>query len=329
MPELRTIRGVELVKTGTWQISTGEWTVTAEDLAAAIEAHKAGVLRRPVIKLGHEGPMRDAAPALGFVDRLRLTDGGKTLVGDLVDVPAAVAKLLPHAYPDRSVEAMRDYQAPDGTQYSLVLTALVCSAPPRPVLTRLSRWPTSASCMGWPPSGLPFPRRSVPQSLARASSRPPPDWTPATGPSRLPRPAGAERNESSTRKDCDMSTPLTNVRVYEPGRDLTAEATAAVTAKTFVAVSGDRGAAGNIAVAPASAGGRVAGVAKDDATTGQLVGVARGGVVKVTAGDDITAFAEVEVGSDATAVPKSSGVAVGYTITGASSGGDAQVSLYH
>jgi hypothetical protein len=124
MPDLRTIRDVELVKVGTWQISTGDWTVTADDLAAAIAAHKAAVLRKPVVKLGHDGPMRDAAPALGYLDNLRLTDSGNTLVGDMVNVPAAVAKLLPHAYPDRSVEAVIDYEAPDGTTWPLVLTAV-------------------------------------------------------------------------------------------------------------------------------------------------------------------------------------------------------------
>ena len=85
--EVRTIRGVELVRVGTWSISTGEWTVTADDLASAVAAHRAGVLRRPVIKLGHVGPMRDASPALGYVDNLRTADGGTTLVGNLVDVP--------------------------------------------------------------------------------------------------------------------------------------------------------------------------------------------------------------------------------------------------
>lgn len=122
--DVRTIRGVELVHAGTWQISSGEWTVTAEDLAAAVDAHRAGVLRKPVVKLGHEGPMGDAAPALGYVDNLRIVNGGKTLVGDLVNVPTAVAKLLPHAYPDRSVEAILDYEAPDGRRWPLVLTGL-------------------------------------------------------------------------------------------------------------------------------------------------------------------------------------------------------------
>lgn len=126
------------------------------------------------------------------------------------------------------------------------------------------------------------------------------------------------------------STPLTNIEVYH-GRDLTAEASATVAARTFVAISGNRAAGGNLAVATATAAGRVAGVAKDDASSGDLLGVARGAsrVVWVTAGDDITAFAEVEVGTGGTAVPLDAGVAVGYAITGASNGAYAQISLYH
>ncbi|MDM3924165.1 hypothetical protein DDJ48_21525 [Mycobacteroides abscessus] len=123
-PDLRTIRGVELVKVGSWEISTGTWTVTAADLQSAVAAHAAGVLRKPVIKLGHQGPMRDAAPALGHVDGLRLTDDGQTLVGDLVNVPARLAAVLASAYPDRSVEALIDYQDTDGTVWPLVLSAL-------------------------------------------------------------------------------------------------------------------------------------------------------------------------------------------------------------
>lgn len=123
MPDLRTIQGVELVKTGRWKISTGEWRVTAADLASAVAAHRAGILRKPVVKLGHTG-MGDAAPALGYVDNLRTTDGGDTLIGDLVNVPAAVAKLLPMAYPDRSVEALRHYTDHTGRTWPLVLDGL-------------------------------------------------------------------------------------------------------------------------------------------------------------------------------------------------------------
>lgn len=123
MPDLRSIRGIELVKVGRWQISTGEWTVTAADLVSAVEAHRAGILRKPVVKFGHTG-LGDAAPALGYVDNLRLADGGNTLVGDLTNVPAAVATLLPHAYPDRSVEALRNYTDHTGRTWPLVLDAL-------------------------------------------------------------------------------------------------------------------------------------------------------------------------------------------------------------
>ncbi len=112
------------MKVGSWEISTGTWTVTAADLKAAVAAHAAGVLRKPVIKLGHQGPMRDAAPALGHVDGLRLTDDGQTLVGDLINVPARLAAVLASAYPDRSVEALIDYQDTDGTVWPLVLSAL-------------------------------------------------------------------------------------------------------------------------------------------------------------------------------------------------------------
>jgi hypothetical protein len=122
--DVRTIRNVELIRVGTWSISTGEWTVTPEDLAAAVAAHRAGVLRKPVLKIGHTDPRFDGGPALGRIDNLRLTDGGTTLVGDFVDVPAAIASLLPHSYPSRSVEALLDYTAPDGTLYPLVLTAV-------------------------------------------------------------------------------------------------------------------------------------------------------------------------------------------------------------
>ncbi|BBX62803.1 hypothetical protein MSAS_19770 [Mycobacterium saskatchewanense] len=121
---LRTIRGVELIKVGTWSTASGEWRVTADDLAAAVAAHRAGVLRKPVLKIGHNDPRFDGGPALGRIDNLRLADGGDTLVGDFVDVPAAVAACLPHSYPSRSVEALIDYTAPDGTVWPLVLTAV-------------------------------------------------------------------------------------------------------------------------------------------------------------------------------------------------------------
>lgn len=125
-----------------------------------------------------------------------------------------------------------------------------------------------------------------------------------------------------------MSTTIANPRVYSPGADITAEATAAVNARRFLAISGNRVSGGNLAVAHATAAGRIFGVAGSDAAQGDLVTVVRDGVVKVTAGGNIAAFAEVEVGSNGQAVTKASGIAVGYALTAATSGNPAEISLY-
>ncbi|EUA09562.1 hypothetical protein I546_4167 [Mycobacterium kansasii 732] len=127
-----------------------------------------------------------------------------------------------------------------------------------------------------------------------------------------------------------MSTVIASPSVYDPGQTVTAEATAAVTARRFLAVSGNRTAGGNIAVAPATAAGRTCGVAGNDAAVGGLVRVVRGNsrVVKVTASGAIAAGAEVQVGANGTAATLAAGVAVGYAITGAADATDAEISLY-
>lgn len=127
-----------------------------------------------------------------------------------------------------------------------------------------------------------------------------------------------------------MSTTRTNPSVYDPGANITAEATGSITARRFLAISGNRTTGGNVAVVTATAAGRICGVAGNDAATGDLVTVVRGNsrVVKVAAGGSINAGAEVEVGSAGKAVAKSSGVAVGYALTGASNNTDAEISLY-
>ncbi|ORW02481.1 capsid cement protein [Mycobacterium kyorinense] len=127
-----------------------------------------------------------------------------------------------------------------------------------------------------------------------------------------------------------MSTTIANPSVYDPGATITGQATAAVTAKRFLAISGDRTAGGNISVAPAAAAGRTCGVAGNDAAVGELVRVVRGGgrVVRVTAAGAIAAGAEVQVGANGMAATKAAGVAVGYAITGAADAADAEISLY-
>lgn len=120
-----------------------------------------------------------------------------------------------------------------------------------------------------------------------------------------------------------------NIGVYEPGQDITGHASAAVTGKRFLKISGNRS-DGNIAVAHADAAGRVCGVSAFDAAINKKVSVIRGNsrVTFVTAGGNIAAFAEVEVGANGTAVTLAAGKAVGYAITAAVNGADAEISLY-
>lgn len=143
VPNLRTIRGVELMKVGTWDTVSHPdgWTITAADLLAIIDAHKARVLPPPRLKVGHTDPRFDGGPALGRVDNLRLTDGGTTLVGDFVDVPAAIAPLLPSGYPQRSVECWFDVEASDGRVWPLVLTAVALLGDTMPGIKTLADLP--------------------------------------------------------------------------------------------------------------------------------------------------------------------------------------------
>lgn len=119
------------------------------------------------------------------------------------------------------------------------------------------------------------------------------------------------------------------IDVYAPGQDITAVAATEVTAKRFVKIAGNRS-GGNVSVAQADAAGRICGVARDDAAAGALLAVARGNsrVVRVRAAAAISAGAEVEVGADGQAVPRTAGVAVGYAVTAATTGTDAEISLY-
>ncbi len=104
--------------------------------------------------------MRDAAPALGRVTNLRLADGGNTLVADFTDVPKAVAALMPKAWPQRSVEALIDYEAPDGRRWPLVIEAVAYSVRNCPAWTASLTLP---HCMAWPPlSGSPSHSKNLP-----------------------------------------------------------------------------------------------------------------------------------------------------------------------
>ncbi|AFM16990.1 hypothetical protein Mycch_2207 [Mycolicibacterium chubuense NBB4] len=123
MPDLVAIPNVELVRVGVHEISTGTWTVERADLTDAVEASRAGIVRDPVVKLGHSG-MGDAAPALGRVTNLRVAQGGDLLLADFRDVPRSVAALMPKAWPQRSVEGLVNFTDTAGRTWRFVLTAV-------------------------------------------------------------------------------------------------------------------------------------------------------------------------------------------------------------
>ena len=121
---LVSIPGVELAQAGTWRISTGETTITRDDLAAAIGAADCPAVRSPVLKLGHIDPRFDGEPAVGWVSGMRLADDGNTVAGDYRGVPAWLADILPSAYPDRSIEATRNFRCQIGHVHGMVITAV-------------------------------------------------------------------------------------------------------------------------------------------------------------------------------------------------------------
>jgi peptidoglycan hydrolase-like protein with peptidoglycan-binding domain len=119
--------GIELVRPGTWQLSSGEQAFTAEMIRdAARHAARPGARPAP-IKLGHADPRfaGDGEPALGWLGNLRVVDDGDmpVLVGDVTGMPDWLAAAAPTAWPDRSVEGWTDLEV-DGEKYSFVIDGL-------------------------------------------------------------------------------------------------------------------------------------------------------------------------------------------------------------
>lgn len=140
----KTITGVELLRAGTWQASTGEVSITGEDLDDIVEAWQSKRLPLAVIKIGHtdprmDNPEWDGEPAYGQVDNLQVhTDEDvAVLTGDYINVPDELADKMASAYPQRSVEIdwsveLRDEDNEVVETYRAVLTAvaLLGATPP-------------------------------------------------------------------------------------------------------------------------------------------------------------------------------------------------------
>lgn len=138
-PALVTIPNVELAQAGTWRLSSGEATITREDLAAAIAALDCPAIGNPILKLGHTDPRFDGEPGVGWVGGMALKDDGGTLVGNYRAMPAWLAakdedgnRVLTSAYPNRSIEATRKFRCQIGHVHDFVLTAvaLLGTTPP-------------------------------------------------------------------------------------------------------------------------------------------------------------------------------------------------------
>ncbi|MET8278267.1 phage protease [Micromonospora sp. NPDC005174] len=118
--------GVELVRTGRWDISAGQWTAAREDLAAAVAALSCPAIQKPIVKIGHTDKRftpGDGEPAIGWYDNLRVADGGHTLVGDQV-APSWLTDVQAAAWPNRSVEGTYNKRCGLGHTHPFVLTAV-------------------------------------------------------------------------------------------------------------------------------------------------------------------------------------------------------------
>ena len=130
-PALSRVANVELIHTGTWDVSNGTWTVTTEDLVDAVAALDCPAVRRPVLKIGHDDPRFDGEPAVGYVDNMGVVDAGRMLVGDYAGMPGWLATpdadgqtVLASAWADRSIEGQYDFRCQLGHIHPFVVTAV-------------------------------------------------------------------------------------------------------------------------------------------------------------------------------------------------------------
>lgn len=112
---------------------------------------------------------------------------------------------------------------------------------------------------------------------------------------------------------------------FRPGQDITALATAAVTGKRFVRISGNRTSGPGLS---ATAEGSVyraqhcdaalhpVGVSKYDAPLNGMFGIARGGIVPVTSGAAITAGQAVQSDANGKAIALAAGPKAGVAMSG-------------
>ncbi|MEU8334813.1 2'-5' RNA ligase family protein [Micromonospora tulbaghiae] len=140
MPETAVLArrdGVELVRAGSWALSSGRWDASPADLAAAVAASQCPAVRRPVLWIGHTDDRftprsGDGEPTIGWIENMRLADGGHTLIGDYVGVPAWLDQVMASAYPDRSVEGAYNRTCQLGHRHPFILDGVALLGVTRP-----------------------------------------------------------------------------------------------------------------------------------------------------------------------------------------------------
>jgi len=124
------VDNVPICSTGIdYRLSTGHHTFTQTELEDAVAAASGQdiAIHPPRLKLGHASAANDLylggdEPAFGRVENLKLNDNHQTIYGDYVGTPEWLAKVLPVAYPSRSVDAALGVETVTGKQYSMVIT---------------------------------------------------------------------------------------------------------------------------------------------------------------------------------------------------------------
>lgn len=106
-PQLVTVPNVELFEVGEdWSTSTGDFTFTVDDVLSAAAMQDAPGYVTPVIKFGHDFGVGDGMFSVGRVCNVRPSVDLQTCYGDYVGIPLWLARILPTAYPRRSIEGM-------------------------------------------------------------------------------------------------------------------------------------------------------------------------------------------------------------------------------
>lgn len=125
---MKTIKNVDIMRTGDYELSTGPITFTKAHLASAVAALADPAVKEPRLAVGHADGRLDGEPAFGKFTNFALWDKGHTLRADLVGVPDWLVDndVLAAAFPNRSVEGTFGYQGMTGSPiHDFALTRVV------------------------------------------------------------------------------------------------------------------------------------------------------------------------------------------------------------